>query len=64
MKMLLKNSDNAIDEFLVDVHLFPSNVSQRFDIVDQEISMTAAVEFIVNLEYPSINIQVICNQLC
>jgi len=64
MKMFIQDIYDSVYELLIDFDLLSSYLRKCFDIVNIYRSMPSAIKLIVNLEYPCIDIEIVCNQFC
>ncbi len=62
--MFIEDIYDSIYKLFINFDLLSSNLRKCFYIVDIYRCMPSAIKLIVNLEYPCIDIQVVCNQFC
>jgi hypothetical protein len=62
MKLLIENVDDPINQFLIDLDLFSSYVCESLYIVNVQVCMPSSIKFIVNLEDPGVDVEIVCDQ--
>ena len=55
--------DDLLNEGLTDLHWLFTQVGQGFHLVNVKVGVASTIELVVDLEQPSVHIQVVCNKL-
>ena len=59
----MEDVDDLVDQRVAYLHGFLLQVGQRFDLINIDVGMSPAVELIINLKDPLVDVEVAGNQL-
>jgi hypothetical protein len=62
--VLVKDFNYVFDELVADLNWFLAKISECLDLVDVQICMSSAVEFVIDFEHPSVHVKIVSNKLC